>query len=83
METLDNLIDKKKMYDEKNVYLTVKDYGMRYEEIHYCGESELQALKKYKKLEGSKRNILKANVKRQMVLGTSFIMSYEVIEVIK
>ncbi|WP_338564350.1 hypothetical protein QJR60_17260 (plasmid) [Paraclostridium sordellii] len=83
METLDNLIDKKKMYDETNVYLTVKDYDMRCEEIHYCGESELQALTKYKKLEGSKRNILKANVKRQMILGTSFIMSYEVIEVIK
>lgn len=83
METLDNLIDKKKMYVENNVYLTVKDYDMRSEEIHYCGESELQALKKYKKLEGAKRNILKANVKRQMILGTSFIMSYEVIEVMK
>lgn len=71
------------MYDENNVYLTVKNYSLRYEEIHYCGESELQALKKYKKPEGSKRNILKANVKRQMILRTSFIMSYEIIEVIK
>lgn len=83
METLDNLIDKKKMYDENNVYLTVKNYKMKYEEIHYCGASELEAVKKYKMLEGTKRNILKANVKRQMISDIPFIMSYEVIEVIK
>ena len=66
-----------------NFILVIKDKGLRYEEIHYCGNDEIQAQRRYKKLEGCQRLMVKADVKRQMIQNVPFIMSYEVTEVIK
>lgn len=66
-----------------NYILVIKNKGQRYEEIHYCGNDEIQAQRKYKRLEGCQRIMAKAFVKRQMIQNVPFIMSYEVKEVIK
>lgn len=57
------------------------EYG---EAVAYCGESEIEAYKKFKERKRIYRpRIIKANVKRRLVMGTPFIMSYDTIEVIK
>lgn len=63
-------------------YLVVKNHGLEYESVHYCGESELEAISKYKAIQG-KKNIFKAEVKKQMMMGANFIISYDIKEVIK
>lgn len=63
-------------------YLVIKNHGLESEAIHYCGESELDALRKYKKVQG-KKNIFKAEVKSQMMMGADFIIGYDVKEIIK
>lgn len=68
---------------EGNYILVIKDKGQRYEEIHYCGNDELQAQKRFKRLEGCQRLMAKAEVKRQLIQNVPFIMSYEITEVIK
>lgn len=57
------------------------EYG---EAVAYCGDSEIEAYKKFKERSKLYRpRIIKANVKRRLILGTPFIMSYDIIEVIK
>lgn len=63
--------------------LVIKDKGLKFEEVHYCGNDEIEAQRKYKMLEGCQRIMLRAEVKRQMIQNVPFIMSYEVTEVIK
>lgn len=63
--------------------LVVENHNMDSQKVFYCGNSELEAFKIYKKLAGGKRNIFKAKVYKKNFLGNPFIMKYEVIEVIK
>ncbi|HBI7084825.1 TPA: hypothetical protein K8M77_000296 [Clostridium perfringens] len=63
--------------------MVIKDKGQMFEEVHYCGNDEIQAQRRYKRLEGCQRLMVRAEVKRQMIQNVPFIMSYEVIEVIK
>ncbi|MGU8572719.1 hypothetical protein ACV3Q2_02235 [Clostridium perfringens] len=59
----------------------IGEYG---ESIAYCGDSEIEAYKKYReKSKIYKPKLVRANVKRKLILGTPFIMSYDIIEVIK
>lgn len=66
-----------------NFILVIKDKGFKFEEVHYCGNNEIEAQRKYKRLEGCQRTMVKADVKRRMIQNVPFIMSYEVTEVIK
>ena len=63
--------------------IVVKDAGLYTEEIYYTGHDEVEAVRSYRRIKGGKRNIFKANVKRDLVFNVPFIDSYEVIEVIK
>ena len=48
----------------------------------FCGDDELMAFRRYSEAKG-KKNIYRANIKWVDVLGTPFIESYEILEVIK
>lgn len=54
--------------------------GLYGEEI-YGAESEIEAYRKFKGLKGRKK-IVKAKVYSKPIMGTDFIMKYEVLEVI-
>lgn len=63
--------------------LVVTNYDMESEDIYYCGESELDAYRRYKDLKGiGKRNIFKAKVWKRNLLNTPFVMKYEILETI-
>lgn len=72
----------KEIKDTKE-YIVVKDSGLYTESIYYTGNSELEAFRNYKRINGGKKNIFIANIKRDLVFGVPFIDTYEVLEVIR
>ncbi|MDK0636907.1 hypothetical protein P5F55_13920 [Clostridium perfringens] len=64
-------------------FLLVTFQGEYGEAVKYCGCNEIEALKLYKQLKTPFKHIVRANVKRRLIRNTPFIMSYDVIEVLK
>lgn len=64
-------------------YIVIENKGLESERIWYAGQSEIEAFKKYKKLEGRNRSIVKGTVRRQMIMGANFIINYDVKDIIK
>ncbi|QAA31182.1 hypothetical protein [Clostridium manihotivorum] len=62
--------------------LVVQNYDLDCEKVFYCGDSELEAYRKYKNLSNGKRNIFKAKVYKRNFLNTPFIMKYEILEIL-
>lgn len=69
----------------KDQFLTIKVNGYFCEapSIIYCGNSEIEAYKKFKTLEGEPRKILKADVTFCYILDTNMIEDYVIKEVIE
>ena len=69
----------------KDQFITVKVNGYFCEEpsIIYCGDSEVEAYKKFKTLKGEPRKILKADVTFLYILNTNMIEKYTIKEVIE
>ncbi|MGL5084219.1 MAG: hypothetical protein ACRC68_00600 [Clostridium sp.] len=65
--------------------MVIKDIGLFDEDIYYCGESELEAFKKFKSIKVNYRtlNIVKAKVDKRLVKDVPFIWDYKIIEYIK
>lgn len=65
--------------------MVVENIGAYGEEIFYCGDSELEAYKKYRNLKArnKKVNIIKANVTKKLFKNVPFIWAYDVIQYIK
>lgn len=63
--------------------LVVQNHNMEGQKIFYCGESEIEAYKKYKTLGNCKRNIFRAKVCKKDIMEMPFIISYEVLEVLQ
>ncbi|MGG5462574.1 hypothetical protein [Clostridium sp. B9] len=65
-------------------FILVRFIGEYGEAIKYCGKSEIEAYKEFKKIPRIyEPKILRADVKRRLILGTPFIMKYDIIEVIR
>ena len=60
--------------DKIEEFIVVQNAGLDSEEIYYTGFSEI---------EGGKKNIFKAYIKRDLVFNVPFIDTYEIIEVIR
>lgn len=65
--------------------MVVENIGAFDEDIFYCGNSELEAYMKYKrlKIQNKRVNMIKAKVVRKLFKNVPFIWNYEVVEVIK
>ncbi|ENZ01999.1 hypothetical protein HMPREF1092_01234 [Clostridium thermobutyricum] len=74
--------NKKTYYTDQ--FMTIQVNGMfGTPSVIYCGDSELEAYKRFKSLEGQARKIVKADVTFVYVLDTDMIEKYEVKEVIE
>lgn len=51
--------------------------------VYYAGNSELEALRKYKQAKAVYKKMFKAKVKKEIFLGTEFIMEWEELESIR
>lgn len=68
----------------ENQYLTIMLNGyFGVESITYCGDSELEAFRKFKELKGQPRKIIKADVNKIYILETYMIENYKVLSVIE
>lgn len=69
----------------KDQFLTIKVNGYfgKTPSIIYCGDSEIEAYKKFKTLEGEARKIVKADVTFCYILDTNMIEKYTVNQVIE
>lgn len=68
---------------EEISFLVVTNHKAEGETIYYCGDSELEARRKFNTLKGMRKNIIKANVFKQNIMQVPFIMKYDIIEIIK
>lgn len=64
-------------------YMVVGYHGKEWEDIYYCGESEVGAFKRYKQMDFKDKNIFKVKVRKDYLKGVLFIMDYKILEVIK
>lgn len=67
--------------DESVELLIVSQHPVYGEQLRKA-ESEIEAFRKYKALGNIQKSIVRAKVFRQNIIGTSFIMKYEVLETI-
>ncbi|MGL5646235.1 MAG: hypothetical protein ACRDDY_00155 [Clostridium sp.] len=69
---------------KKNQYMTIEVVGFLGDpEILYCGNSELEAYKNFRKLKGTHRKLVKADVVKSRILDTEIILEYDITEVIE
>jgi len=72
---------------EAEMIMVIANHKKDFEAIKYSGASELEAYSKYKSIPHNDKIIAKANVVYsdlfQEMYGTKFILSYDIIEVIK
>jgi hypothetical protein len=64
-------------------YLVIANKDFDNETIHYCGDVELDAFKKFNKIQFQMKEIVKADVKMTMLQGVQFIEKYTIIEKIR
>ncbi len=64
-------------------YIVVGYAGKEWEEIYYCGESEIRAFKRYNEVKIKDKNIFKVEVTKDYLKDVLFIMDYKILEVIK
>lgn len=64
-------------------YMVVGYHGKEWEDIYYCGESEVGAFKKYKEIKIKDKNIFKVEVTKDYLKDVLFIMDYKILEGIK
>lgn len=65
--------------------MVIENIGAYGEEIFYCGNSELEAYKKYINLKKKNKrvNIIKAKVIKKLFKNVPFVWSYDLLEYIK
>ncbi|EGT5618083.1 hypothetical protein BUL45_03175 [Clostridium perfringens] len=65
------------MLGEFFLVVFIGEYG---ESFAYCGDSEIEAYKNYReKSKFYKPKLVRVNIKRKLILGTPFIISYDII----
>ncbi len=64
-------------------YLVIANKDFDNETIHYCGDVELDAFKKFNKVQFKMKQIVRANVDMVKLHGVDFIKDYKIIEKIK